>query len=157
MTVSANAWIGLGANLGDPRAQLDAALAAIGELAHTRLLSRSSYYRTPPMGPPGQPDYLNAVAGVETALTPEALLEALLAIETRLGRRRDGQVWGPRVIDLDLLCYGEQRRDTAFLRLPHPGLRAGGTGLRAQATGRGGTRVGDSGAGPGGPAVPSRG
>lgn len=122
MTVSANAWIGLGANLGDPRAQLDAALAAIGELAHTRLLSRSSYYRTPPMGPPGQPDYLNAVAGVETALTPEALLEALLAIETRLGRRRDGQVWGPRVIDLDLLCYGEQRRDTAFLRLPHPGL-----------------------------------
>ncbi|MCP1726197.1 2-amino-4-hydroxy-6-hydroxymethyldihydropteridine diphosphokinase [Natronospira proteinivora] len=122
MNDSANAWIGLGANLGEPRTQLEAALAAIDALDDTRVVLKSSFYQTPPMGGAEQPDYLNAVAGIRTMLTPEALLEGLLSIETRLGRRRDGQLWGPRVIDLDLLCYGDQRRDTAFLRLPHPGM-----------------------------------
>ncbi|MDQ2069405.1 2-amino-4-hydroxy-6-hydroxymethyldihydropteridine diphosphokinase [Natronospira bacteriovora] len=122
MTASATAWIGLGANLGEPRAQVLQALAALEAHESMCLLRRSSLYRTPPMGPPGQPDYINAVAGIATGLTPEALLEQLLTLEGRLGRQRQGERWGPRVIDLDLLCYGNEQRHSDFLRLPHPGI-----------------------------------
>ena len=74
------------------------------------------------MGPQGQPDFVNAAAALETALEPQALLQALLAIEAEHGRRRDGTRWGPRSLDLDLLLYGDTLLDTPGLVLPHPGM-----------------------------------
>ena len=74
------------------------------------------------MGPQGQPDFINAVAALETRLTPQTLLQALLAIEVQHGRRRDGMRWGPRSLDLDLLLYGDTLLDTPGLVLPHPGM-----------------------------------
>lgn len=74
------------------------------------------------MGPPEQPDYINAVAALETALAPLELLAALRVIEQRHGRRRDGTRWGPRTLDLDILLHGELLLDTPELMLPHPGL-----------------------------------
>ena len=117
------AYVGLGSNLDDPRRQLEQALAAMASIPRTRLVAISGFYRNPPLGPPGQPDYLNAVAGLLTRLEPEGLLAALQEIETAQGRRRDGPRWGPRNIDLDLLLHGATRRDDAGLALPHPGLR----------------------------------
>ncbi|MCC6738622.1 MAG: 2-amino-4-hydroxy-6-hydroxymethyldihydropteridine diphosphokinase [Planctomycetia bacterium] len=114
------AAVGLGSNLGDRAANLRAALAAMARLPGTRLRSHSSFVETDPVGPP-QPRFLNAAALVETTLTPEALLGALLGIEAALGRIRDAAK-GPRTIDLDLLTHGAARRRTAFLTLPHPGL-----------------------------------
>lgn len=117
------AYVGLGSNLGDPPAQLRRALASLGGLPATRLLSVSSFYRSPPLGPAGQPDYLNAVAGLLTTLPALELLAALQAIETAQGRRRDGERWGPRTLDLDLLLHGDARLASPSLTLPHPGLR----------------------------------
>lgn len=122
MNPASLAWVGLGANLGEPLTTVRRALAALAQLPDTVVACQSALYRTPPMGPPGQPDYINAVAGLETSLSPETLLSELLELEAGLGRRRDGKRWGPRVIDLDLLCYGERRRNSEFLRLPHPGM-----------------------------------
>lgn len=117
------AYIGLGSNLDDPPRQLGRALEALAALPDTRLVSVSSFYRSPPLGPADQPDYLNAVAGLLTALPPAELLAALQAIETAQGRRRDGPRWGPRTLDLDLLLHGAARLATPALTLPHPGLR----------------------------------
>jgi len=116
------AWVGLGANLGEPAQQIEQALQQLDALPSTRLLCRSSLYRSAPMGPSDQPDYLNAVAGLNTTLSPDQLLSALLDTEQALGRRRAGRRWGPRVIDLDLLAYGDEQRESEFLRLPHPGI-----------------------------------
>ena len=74
------------------------------------------------MGPQDQPDFVNAVAALETGLAPQVLLQMLLAIEVRHGRRRDGSHWGPRSLDLDILLYGDLLLDTPALKLPHPGL-----------------------------------
>ncbi len=120
MAAQRTAWIGLGANLGDPAAQLQAALDAIAALPETHLLAASDRYRTPPLGPPGQPDYCNAVASVATGLSPEALMTALLALERSAGRVRGGDRWGPRIIDLDLLHVEGERRRLPSLQLPHP-------------------------------------
>lgn len=117
-----SAWIGLGANLGDPPATLDAALSALDALESNRVVAVSPAYRTAPWGMPDQPDFLNAVAKLETAQAPQALLAALLDIETRLGRKRDTGRWGPRVIDLDLLVFGDCVIDEPDLKLPHPYL-----------------------------------
>ncbi|HFQ13381.1 MAG TPA: 2-amino-4-hydroxy-6-hydroxymethyldihydropteridine diphosphokinase [Gammaproteobacteria bacterium] len=119
--------IGLGSNLGDSRALLKSALAELAALPDSRLVAVSSFYRSAPMVAPGespdsQPDYLNAVARLDTALAPHALLDALQAIETAHGRRRDGRRWAPRTLDLDLLLYGDQQLDDARLRVPHPGM-----------------------------------
>ncbi|MEM9315484.1 MAG: 2-amino-4-hydroxy-6-hydroxymethyldihydropteridine diphosphokinase [Pseudomonadota bacterium] len=114
--------IGLGANLGDPLAALQAATLGIAALPGTRLLAASPVYRSAPVGPAGQPDYLNACVRVDTALTPLALLERLQALETDAGRVRD-QRWGPRTLDLDLLLYGKEERSTERLILPHPRIR----------------------------------
>ncbi len=122
MTAAVRACIGLGSNLGEPERQLRRAVAALGALPDSRLLAVSSLYRNPPMGPADQPDYLNAVALLETALEPEPLLDALQAIEGAQGRVRDGTRWGPRTLDLDLLLYGDRRIDGRRLRVPHPGL-----------------------------------
>lgn len=117
------AYVGLGSNLAQPARQVAAGFAALAGLADTLLVARSSLYRSPPMGPSDQPDYVNAAAGLLTTLAPEALLQSLQAIEAAHGRRRDGERWGPRTLDLDLLVYGrEDRPDDPMLTLPHPGI-----------------------------------
>ena len=113
-------FVGLGANLGDARATLEAALAALAALPDTRLMARSGYYRTAPVDA-GGPDYLNAVAELRSGLAPEALLDALQAIEQQHGRERPYRN-APRTLDLDLLLVGALRLDTPRLTLPHPRL-----------------------------------
>ena len=112
------AFIGLGANLGDAAAALRGALDALAELPQTRLIATSSLYRTAPVDA-GGPDYLNAVARIETGLQPHALLDALQAIELAHGRERP-YVNAPRTLDLDLLLFGEQRIASPRLTVPHP-------------------------------------
>ncbi|MEM9418873.1 MAG: 2-amino-4-hydroxy-6-hydroxymethyldihydropteridine diphosphokinase [Planctomycetota bacterium] len=120
----ATAYIALGSNLGDRRAHLDAALAAIAELPGVSQVTPSDYYETAPVGPQDQGMFLNAAARVETTDTPQAFLEKLLTLEGRLGRppREERQHWGPREIDLDLLLHGNTVLDLPGLTLPHPRL-----------------------------------
>ncbi len=122
MATAVLAGVGLGSNLADPEAQVRTAFTALADLPGTRLSARSALWRSTPMGPADQPDYVNAVALLETTLEPHALLDALLAIEQARGRVRDGTRWGPRTLDLDLLFYGDTVLDTPRLRLPHPGI-----------------------------------
>jgi len=119
----AEAWIGLGANLGDAAGTLRAAIAALDGLPDTRLLRASSLYATPAWGNLDQPPFVNAVAGVETTLRPLDLLQALLALERDFGRVRDPALhWGPRALDLDLLLHGGCRIELPQLTVPHPYL-----------------------------------
>jgi 2-amino-4-hydroxy-6-hydroxymethyldihydropteridine diphosphokinase len=113
------AYIGLGANLGEPASQIKQALALLNNMEEMEVLQVSSCYRNPPLGPPGQPWYVNAVAKVRTRLTPEELLRTLGAAEEALGRVR-GERWGPRLIDLDLLLYGSEIIRGPELSVPHP-------------------------------------
>jgi 2-amino-4-hydroxy-6-hydroxymethyldihydropteridine pyrophosphokinase len=115
------AWIGLGSNLDAPRRQIEGAFAELEALPGTRLEGRSFLYSSSPMGPADQPDYVNAVALLETDLAPLVLLDALQAIEARHGRVRERR-WGPRTLDLDLLLYDEKVMATPRLTLPHPGI-----------------------------------
>lgn len=116
----ARAFIGIGSNLGDRAATIDAALAALGRLEGTRVVAVSSLYETEPVGPP-QPAYLNGAAALDTTLSPEHLLARLLEIERALGRvRTSEQRNGPRSIDLDLLLHGDARCVGGDLELPHP-------------------------------------
>jgi 2-amino-4-hydroxy-6-hydroxymethyldihydropteridine diphosphokinase len=117
----ARAFVGVGANLGDPAAQVRAAIAALAALPDTRLVVASSLYRTAPVGYAEQPDFVNAAVLLETALAPRALLEALQAIEARSGRARSFKD-APRVLDLDLLLYGGEVIDEPGLAVPHPRL-----------------------------------
>ena len=119
MTV-VRAHVGLGSNLDAPDRQVERAIAALAELRATRLVRRSRLFRTPPWGLREQPDFINAVAEIETALEPRALLDELLAIERRGGRIRAGERWGPRIIDLDLLLYDGRTLFEPGLELPHP-------------------------------------
>lgn len=124
MSVATTAYVGLGGNLGDAAASLRAAFDALDALPHTRLLRASRLYRTPAWGRRDQPDFVNAAAALETALSPRELLDALLAIERDFGRDRgdDDARWGPRTLDLDLLLYGDAIIDQPGLRVPHPHL-----------------------------------
>ena len=115
------AFVGIGANLGDPVAQVRAGVAALAALPRTRLVAASSLYRTAPVGYTAQGDFVNAVALIETELAPRALLDQLLAIEARAGRERRFKD-APRTLDLDLLLYGDETIDEPGLALPHPGL-----------------------------------
>ena len=115
------AFVALGANLGDPAATVTAAINALGTLPETRLLAASSLYRTAPIGLADQPEFINAAARLETSLPPEALLDALLALEQDFGRVRLERN-GPRTLDLDLLLYDDRRLDSPRLSLPHPRL-----------------------------------
>ena len=115
-------FVGLGSNQSGPVMQLKQALHSIANTADIALIARSGFYRNPPMGPRNQPDFVNAVAEIATRLTPLVLLDALMAIENRCGRTRGTRHWGPRIIDLDLLLYGERVMNHARLQLPHPGL-----------------------------------
>lgn len=114
-----SAWIGLGSNLDDPRRQLDRALQALAREPDITLQQVSSYYRTAPWGVTDQPHFVNAVARLDTRLSPLALLDVLRRLEHQAGRERLER-WGPRVLDLDLLLFGETCCDTAQLQLPHP-------------------------------------
>ncbi|HEY9063332.1 MAG TPA: 2-amino-4-hydroxy-6-hydroxymethyldihydropteridine diphosphokinase [Burkholderiaceae bacterium] len=113
-----DAFIGLGANLGDPRAALEAAFDALAALPESTLLQRSGVYRTAPIDSSG-PDYLNAVARLRTRLPAAALLAHLQAIERAHGRERPYRN-APRTLDLDLLLYGDERSADPLLELPHP-------------------------------------
>ncbi len=113
------AYVGIGANLDDPAAQVRGAFAALAALPETHLLKRSSLYRTEPQGLRAQPTFINAVAEVETRLPPAELLEALHRIEASAGRERSFRN-APRTLDLDLLLYGGERIDRHGLVVPHP-------------------------------------
>ena len=113
------AFVGLGSNLDEPVAQLRRALLELAEIPHTRLIERSPLYGSTPLGPPGQPNYVNAVAMLETSLDAHSLLDELQAVEQRHGRERADR-WGPRTLDLDLLLYGDALIDSPRLQVPHP-------------------------------------
>lgn len=116
------AYIGLGGNLDNPVLRIKAARAAVKSLAGVGEAGFSSLYRSTPMGPSGQPDYVNAVMAVDTSLTPLDLLDRLQAIEVAAGRVRQGERWGPRTLDLDLLLFGDCLIRSERLIVPHPGL-----------------------------------
>jgi len=113
------AFVGLGSNLDDPLTQVQRAVQAMAGIAQTQLITQSSYYSSAPLGPADQPDYINAVVELATALSPHALLAELQAIENAQGRQR-GEHWGPRTLDLDLLLYADLQLHTDALTLPHP-------------------------------------
>ncbi|MBV8152986.1 MAG: 2-amino-4-hydroxy-6-hydroxymethyldihydropteridine diphosphokinase [Candidatus Eremiobacteraeota bacterium] len=115
------AYVGLGSNLGDPAGNVERGFTELARLA--TIVRRSSLYRTAPWGKTDQPEFVNAVALLETDLTPRALLKALKDAEQRLGRE-NGERWGPRTIDLDLLTFGDSVIDEPGLRVPHPYLAA---------------------------------
>ncbi|UTV81838.1 2-amino-4-hydroxy-6-hydroxymethyldihydropteridine diphosphokinase [Acidithiobacillus sp. YTS05] len=115
------AWVGIGSNLQDPRVQVARARAALAALPQSRLDWVSQDYLSEPIGGVAQPPFVNAVARLETFLSPKDLLQALHSIEEQAGRQRTLElVWGPRVLDLDLLVYGDLRSEEPGLRLPHP-------------------------------------
>ncbi|MEA2876102.1 MAG: 2-amino-4-hydroxy-6-hydroxymethyldihydropteridine diphosphokinase [Hyphomicrobiales bacterium] len=117
------ALLGLGGNVGDVRATLDAAVARFASGADVRLIARSSDYRTPPWGVTDQPPFINCAIAVETSLPPRALLDRAQSVERALGRDRAREErWGPRTIDIDLLAYDDLLLNEPDLVLPHPRL-----------------------------------
>lgn len=117
------AFVGLGGNQGDVETTLVEALWAVDALPQTTIQRQSAFYRTPAWGKTDQPAFLNAVVELRTRMPAKVLLESLLAIEERFGRvRSDADRWGPRVLDLDLLAYGDAVVDEPGLTLPHPHL-----------------------------------
>jgi len=123
--VTARAYVALGSNLGERRAQLEAAVQKLAELPRTKVVARSSVHETQAVLPPGdetpQPAYLNAVVALDTALSPRELLDACLRLEKDMGRGHH-DTWQPRTIDLDLLLYGDVVIDEPGLTVPHPRL-----------------------------------
>ena len=115
------AYVAIGSNLNQPRVQVNGAFARLATLPATHSLVRSRLYRTRPMGPQDQPDFVNAAAGFLTLLNARDLLDALLGIEQAMGRNRQER-WGPRVIDLDLISMAGEIIDEPGLTVPHPGV-----------------------------------
>jgi 2-amino-4-hydroxy-6-hydroxymethyldihydropteridine diphosphokinase len=118
----ARAYVGLGANLGDREATLRCAVDRLDEVDGVHVVAVSELRETDPVGVVDQPRFLNGAVGVDTTLSPRQLLDALLGIERELGRVRDGERWGPRTVDLDLLLYEDLVVDEPGLRVPHPRL-----------------------------------
>jgi 2-amino-4-hydroxy-6-hydroxymethyldihydropteridine diphosphokinase len=116
------AYIGVGSNLDDPRAQVHTACLRLAQIPASRVVLASRLYASRPFGPVAQPDFVNAAVAMLTQLESQALLEHLRAIETAMGRPARHERWGPRVIDLDLLSYDHERLETPALILPHPGI-----------------------------------
>jgi 2-amino-4-hydroxy-6-hydroxymethyldihydropteridine diphosphokinase len=116
------AYVGVGSNLADPRAQVTRAIDALAGIRDSRLVLGSPLYQTAPLGEVVQPPFVNAVAGLLTRLAPEDLLAELRRLERALGREPPRERWGPRLIDLDLLVHGRETRATQELTLPHPGI-----------------------------------
>jgi 2-amino-4-hydroxy-6-hydroxymethyldihydropteridine diphosphokinase len=116
------AYVGIGSNLQNPQDQVTRGMDALAALPRTQLVARSSLYRSAPLGPQDQPDFINAVAGLSTQLDARALLSHLKALEKDLGRGEPVVRWGPRIIDFDLLVHGSTTIETAEIRVPHPGI-----------------------------------
>lgn len=115
-------FLGLGSNLDEPKHQVGLAIAQVAKIPSTNLLAQSSYYRSAPMGPQDQSSYINVVLKISTSLAPLALLGELQSIENAFGRDRSVARWGPRIIDLDILLFGQLELVLKKLRVPHPGL-----------------------------------
>ena len=116
-------YIGLGSNLALPDKQIQVACDSLAVLPESAFITCSSLYQSQPMGPQDHPDYVNAVVLIETALSPEMLLQQTQLIEKQQGRVRKSNRWGPRTLDLDMLLFGQQQIDTEFLTVPHVGLK----------------------------------
>ncbi len=114
-----HAYIGLGSNLNDPETQLSSATIALSKLPESELLACSSFYRSKPVGPQDQSDYINAVAKLDTELDAYVLLDLMQEIENQQGRVRNTRRWGPRTLDLDLLLYGDESINEERLVVPH--------------------------------------
>ncbi|UVC13064.1 2-amino-4-hydroxy-6-hydroxymethyldihydropteridine diphosphokinase [Mesorhizobium onobrychidis] len=112
-------YLSLGGNLGDPARSMGAALRMLDADENTRVVIVSSLYRTPPWGKLDQPDFLNAAAEISTVLAPHALLDLCLDVERRLKRVREER-WGPRLIDIDILVFGDRIIHETGLEVPHP-------------------------------------
>ncbi|WP_455812659.1 2-amino-4-hydroxy-6-hydroxymethyldihydropteridine diphosphokinase [Pseudomonas graminis] len=112
-------YLALGSNLADPLHQVQSALNALAAIPDTTLVATSSLYRTPPYGPPDQPDFLNAAVALDTRLDAESLLNHTQRIELEQGRVRKAHRWGPRTLDLDIMLFGEQTLNTPRLTAPH--------------------------------------
>ncbi|MGM0563314.1 MAG: 2-amino-4-hydroxy-6-hydroxymethyldihydropteridine diphosphokinase [Pseudomonadota bacterium] len=116
-------YIGLGSNRCQPRQQIERALERLRHHPQWQIVAQSPLYRSAPMGPQDQDDYINAVVAIDTPLAPGDLLDALQAIEREQGRERSRERrWGPRTLDLDILLYGDRVIDSERLTVPHPGL-----------------------------------
>lgn len=113
------AYIAIGSNLASPLEQVNAAVQALGEIPQSRIVAVSSFYRTPPLGPQDQPDYLNAAVVLDTDLDAETLLDNTQRIELQQGRVRKAERWGPRTLDLDLMLFGNEIINTERLTVPH--------------------------------------
>lgn len=118
-----SAYVGIGSNLADPLKQVQSAMRAVGHLSASGVAYCSSLYRSAPLGPEDQPDYINAVVQIASTLSARELLAALQKIEADYGRIRNGERWGPRILDLDLLVFGSQVIDQEGLVVPHPRIR----------------------------------
>jgi 2-amino-4-hydroxy-6-hydroxymethyldihydropteridine diphosphokinase len=116
------AYVGLGSNLQGPTRQLESAFELLAEIPATRLIRKSSLYRSTPFGGVEQPDFVNAAAALMTRLSAVELLHELQRIENAQGRERGDVRWGPRVLDLDLLVYSDQKIEEQDLIIPHPGI-----------------------------------
>ncbi len=114
-------YIGLGSNIEQPELQIKTAIAGLNNLADTEVIFDSGYYKSKPMGPEDQPDYVNAVVEIETGLSSQELLKNCQSIESQQGRIKTRH-WGERTIDLDILLYADEQLETADLILPHPGI-----------------------------------
>jgi 2-amino-4-hydroxy-6-hydroxymethyldihydropteridine diphosphokinase len=114
-------YIGLGSNLGQPYLQIKNAIAALDNLANTKVLKDSGYFESKPMGPENQPDFVNAVVEIETTMEATELLKQCQLIEAQQGRIKLRH-WGERTIDLDVLLYADQQIKTEDLTVPHPGI-----------------------------------
>ncbi|MGG8145617.1 2-amino-4-hydroxy-6-hydroxymethyldihydropteridine diphosphokinase [Klebsiella aerogenes] len=112
-------YIAIGSNLASPLEQVNAAIRALADIPDSRVVSISSLYRTPPLGPQDQPDYLNAAVALETSLAPEALLDHTQRIELQQGRVRKAERWGPRTLDLDIMLFGDAIINSERLTVPH--------------------------------------
>ncbi|HEY1847308.1 MAG TPA: 2-amino-4-hydroxy-6-hydroxymethyldihydropteridine diphosphokinase [Buttiauxella sp.] len=113
------AFIALGSNQASPLEQVGSALDALAAIPQSRVVATSSFYRTPPLGPQDQPDYLNAAVALETNLSPDALLDHTQRIELEHGRVRKAERWGPRTLDLDIMLFGSEVISTPRLTVPH--------------------------------------
>lgn len=116
----AMATVAIGANLGNPLVTVRQAIDQLGNIVRTRLCASSDMYRSAPVGPPGQPDYVNAAAVLLTSLAPVDLLDALQSLEGEFGRDRSGERWGARALDLDIVTYQDREIDEERLTVPHP-------------------------------------
>ncbi|MFY9996481.1 MAG: 2-amino-4-hydroxy-6-hydroxymethyldihydropteridine diphosphokinase [Leclercia sp.] len=120
------AFIAIGSNLASPLEQVNAAVQAMGDIPQTRVVALSAFYRTPPLGPQDQPDYLNAAIALQTALSADTLLDHTQRIELQQGRVRKAERWGPRTLDLDIMLFGDEVIHSERLTVPHYDMKRRG-------------------------------